>query len=145
VQKAFPPAAKARALEMVLNLEATLKDHLGSLSWMGEATRKQAIIKLDAFLNKIGYPDKWRDYSKLNIERDSYIVNRYRVGQFNQQRDLAKVGKPVDRLEWGMSPPTVNAYYNPLINEIVFPAEFCNRLSSTRTPMTPSTTAAWAR
>lgn len=122
VQKAFPPAAKARALEMVHNLEATLKDDLNSLSWMGEATRKQAIIKLDAFLNKIGYPDKWRDYSKLLLERDSYIVNRFRVGQFNEQRDLAKVGKPVDRMEWGMSPPTVNAYYNPQINEIVFPA-----------------------
>ena len=122
VQKAFPPTAKARALEMVHNLEATLKDDLWTLNWMGEATRKQAIIKLDAFLNKIGYPDKWRDYSSLTVERDSYVVNRYRVGRFNEQRDLAKVGKPVDRMEWGMSPPTLNAYYNPQINEIVFPA-----------------------
>ena len=122
VQKAFPPAAKARALEMVRNLEATLKDDLSTLSWMGDATRKQAIIKLDAFLNKIGYPDKWRDYSALSIDRVSYVNNRFRVGQFNERRDLAKIGNPVDRMEWGMSPPTVNAYYNPQINEIVFPA-----------------------
>lgn len=122
VQKAFPPASKTRALEMVRNLEAALKDDLGTLSWMGDATRKQAIIKLDAFLNKIGYPDKWRDYSSLSIDRVSYVNNRLRVGQFNERRDLAKIGKPVDRMEWGMSPPTVNAYYNPQINEIVFPA-----------------------
>jgi putative endopeptidase len=122
VQKAFPPAAKARALEMVRNLESTLKSDLGTLSWMGDATRKQAIVKLEAFLNKIGYPDKWRDYSSLAIERNSYVGNRLRVGQFNERRDLAKIGKPVDKMEWGMSPPTVNAYYNPQINEIVFPA-----------------------
>jgi putative endopeptidase len=122
VQKAFPPAAKARALAMVRNLEAALKSDIGTLSWMGDATRKQAIVKLDAFLNKIGYPDKWRDYSTLRIDRSSFVANRIRVGQFNERRELAKIGKPVDRMEWGMSPPTVNAYYNPQINEIVFPA-----------------------
>jgi putative endopeptidase len=122
VQKAFPPAAKARALAMVRNLEAALKSDITTLSWMGEATRKQAIVKLDAFLNKIGYPDKWRDYSALKIDRSSYQANRFRVGLFNEQRDWGKVGKPVDRMEWAMSPPTVNAYYNPQINEIVFPA-----------------------
>jgi putative endopeptidase len=122
VKKAFPPAAKTRALAMVRNLEAALKTDIGSLSWMGEATRKQAVIKLDAFLNKIGYPDKWRDYSTLSIDRSSYVANRIRVGQFNELRDVRKIGKPVDRMEWGMSPPTVNAYYNPQINEIVFPA-----------------------
>ena len=122
VQKAFPPAAKARALEMVRNLEAALKSDISTLSWMSDATRKQAIIKLDAFLNKIGYPDKWRDYSTLAIDRTSYAANRLRVGVFNEQRDWAKIGKPVDRMEWLMSPPTVNAYYNPQINEIVFPA-----------------------
>jgi putative endopeptidase len=122
VQKAFPPAAKARSLEMVRNLEAALKSDISTLSWMGEATRKQAIIKLDAFLNKIGYPDKWRDYSTLTIDRSSYVANRFRVGKFNEQRDWNKIGKPVDRMEWLMSPPTVNAYYNPQINEIVFPA-----------------------
>jgi putative endopeptidase len=122
VQKAFPPAAKARALAMVRNLEAALKSDINTLSWMGEATRKQAVIKLDAFLNKIGYPDKWRDYSTLTIDRTSFVANRLRVGQFSERRDLAKISKPVDRMEWLMSPPTVNAYYNPQINEIVFPA-----------------------
>jgi putative endopeptidase len=122
VEKAFPPAAKARALEMVRNLEAALKSDLGGLSWMGDATRKQAIVKLDAFLNKIGYPDKWRDYSSLTVDRTSYQTNRLRVGAFAERRDWDKVGKAVDRMEWGMTPPTVNAYYNPQNNEIVFPA-----------------------
>jgi len=122
VQKAFPPAAKARALAMVRNLEAALKSDITTLSWMGPDTRKRAIVKLDAFLNKIGYPDKWRDYSTLAIDRSSFQGNRFRVGLFNERRDWNKVGKPVDRTEWGMSPPTVNAYYNPQINEIVFPA-----------------------
>jgi putative endopeptidase len=122
VQKAFPSAAKARALEMVRNLEAALKSDISTLSWMGEATRKQAIIKLEAFLNKIGYPDKWRDYSTLTVDRSSYVANRLRVAKFNEERDWKKIGKPVDRMEWLLSPPTVNAYYNPQINEIVFPA-----------------------
>jgi putative endopeptidase len=122
VQKAFPPAAKERALTMVRNLEAALKSDISTLSWMSDATRKQAIVKLDAFLNKIGYPDKWRDYSALNVDRGSYQTNRFRVSKFNEDRDWAKVGKPVDRMEWVMTPPTVNAYYNPQNNEIVFPA-----------------------
>ena len=122
VKKAFPPAAKARALQMVRNLEAALKTDITTLSWMSEPTRKQAIVKLDAFLNKIGYPDKWRDYSSLQVDRSSYLANRFRAGAFGKRRDLNKIGKPVDKTEWGMSPPTVNAYYNPQINEIVFPA-----------------------
>ena len=122
VKKAFPPAAKARALEMVRNLELALKTDITTLSWMSEPTRKQAIVKLDAFLNKIGYPDKWRDYSSLQVDRSSYLANRFRAGAFGKRRDLNKIGKPVDRMEWMMSPPTVNAYYNPQINEIVFPA-----------------------
>ncbi len=122
VKKAFPPAAKARALEMVRNLELALKSDIATLNWMGDATRKQAIVKLDAFLNKIGYPDKWRDYSSLQVDRGSYINNRFRANAFEKRRDLNKIGRPVDRMEWGMSPPTVNAYYNPQINEIVFPA-----------------------
>jgi len=122
VKKAFPPAAKARALQMVRNLEAALKTDITTLSWMSEPTRKQAIVKLDAFLNKIGYPDKWRDYSSLQVDRSSYLANRFRAGGFGKRRDLNKIGKPVDKTEWGMSPPTVNAYYNPQINEIVFPA-----------------------
>jgi putative endopeptidase len=122
VKKAFPPSAKARALDMVHNLEAALKSDITTLSWMAPATRKQAITKLEAFLNKIGYPDKWRDYSALEIDRGPYVLNRARAAEFEKRRDLNKIGKPVDRMEWGMSPPTVNAYYNPQINEIVFPA-----------------------
>jgi len=90
---------------MVRNLEAALKSDISTLSWMGDATRKQAIVKLDAFLNKIGYPDKWRDYSSLSVDRTSYVANRLRVGVFNERRDWNKVGKPVDRTEWVMSPP----------------------------------------
>ncbi|HYX28250.1 MAG TPA: M13 family metallopeptidase, partial [Pyrinomonadaceae bacterium] len=122
VQKAFPPAAKERALQMVRNLEATLKTDITTLSWMSDETRKKAIAKLDAFMNKIGYPDKWRDYSSLTIDRSAYQTNRFRVSEFNERRDWAKIGKPADRVEWAMSPPTVNAYYNPQNNEIVFPA-----------------------
>ena len=122
VKRAFPPAAKARALEMVRNLEAALKTDITTLNWMSEPTRKQAIVKLDAFLNKIGYPDKWRDYSSLQVDRGSYINNRFHASAFGKRRELNKIGKPVDKTEWGMSPPTVNAYYNPQINEIVFPA-----------------------
>ena len=122
VKKAFPPEAKARALTMVKNLEAALADDIRQLPWMSEPTRQQALTKLQAITNKIGYPDKWRDYSTLDIERGTYVENRFRALQFEFHRDLNKVGKPVDRTEWGMSPPTVNAYYNPQLNEIVFPA-----------------------
>jgi putative endopeptidase len=122
VKKAFSPQAKAHALEMVNNLEAALKDDITTLPWMSPATRQQAIDKLEAYTRKIGYPDKWRDYSKLTIDRGPYVLNVLRARTFEFNRDLAKVGKPVDRTEWGMTPPTVNAYYNPLLNEIVFPA-----------------------
>jgi predicted metalloendopeptidase len=122
VKKAFPPAAKARAMEMIRNLKAALKSDISTLSWMGDATRKQAIIKLDAFLEKIGYPDKWIDYSSLQIDRGPYVLNRLRSSQFGEHRDLSKIGKPVDRMEWGFPPQTVNAGYNPQFNEIIFPA-----------------------
>jgi predicted metalloendopeptidase len=122
VKKAFPPAAKARALDMVQNLIAALKSDLGTLAWMGDATRKQAVAKLETFIKKIGYPDKWRDYSALKVARASYIVNDLHAGEFEARRDLNKIGRPVDKMEWQMTPPTVNAYYNPQINEIVFPA-----------------------
>lgn len=122
VKKTFTPEAKAHAVAMVKNLEAALHDDIATLPWMSEATRQQALIKLDAFMNKIGYPDKWRDYSKLSVDRGPFIDNVFRAEEFEFNRDLAKVGKPVDRTEWGMTPPTVNAYYNPLYNEIVFPA-----------------------
>ncbi len=122
VKKAFPPEAKTRALTMVKNLEAALADDIRQLPWMSESTRRQALIKLEAINNKIGYPDKWRDYSALDITRGPYVENVFRAETFEFHRELNKVGKPVDRNEWGMSPPTVNAYYNPQLNEIVFPA-----------------------
>jgi putative endopeptidase len=122
VAKAFPPEAKARALELVSNLRSALHDRIEQLDWMGEATKAQAEKKLAAIMVKIGYPDKWRDYSRLDISNDSYLGNVQRSAEFEFQRNLDKIGKPVDRTEWGMSPPTVNAYYNPSFNEIVFPA-----------------------
>jgi putative endopeptidase len=122
VEKYFPPEAKAHAKEMVNNLIAALKSDIPALSWMGPETKKQALAKLEAFTVKIGYPDKWRDYTKLSIEATSYLANLERSAEFEQARDLAKIGKPVDRSEWGMTPPTVNAYYNATFNEIVFPA-----------------------
>jgi predicted metalloendopeptidase len=122
VQKYFPPEAKARALDLVHNLLAALRDDLQTLPWMSPATRKAAIEKLEAFTIKIGYPDKWRDYSALKIDRSSYVLNTFRATQFENARDLAKIGKPVDRGEWGMTPPTVDAYNNGQLNEIVFPA-----------------------
>jgi putative endopeptidase len=122
VKRAFPPEAKARSLEMVQNLVAALRTDIGTLAWMSDPTRKQAGAKLETLLRKIGYPDKWRDYSALQIDRSSYLANLQRTGAFEERRDLHKIGQPVDKLEWGMTPPTVNAYYNPQINEIVFPA-----------------------
>jgi putative endopeptidase len=89
---------------------------------MSDPTRKQAVAKLETLIRKIGYPDKWRDYSALQLDRSSYLANLQRAGAFEERRDLHKIGQPVDKLEWGMTPPTVNAYYNPQINEIVFPA-----------------------
>jgi putative endopeptidase len=118
----FPPAAKARALSMVKNLEAVLKEDLSTLQWMTPATRQQAIVKLDAFVNKIGYPDKWRDYSALVVRRGPFIDNVLAAAAFEYHRRMAKIGKPVDRSEWTMTPPTVNAYYSPPFNEVVFPA-----------------------
>jgi putative endopeptidase len=121
-QKYFPPEAKARALEMVNHPTEALHDDLQTLPWMGPATRQQALAKLAAFHRKIGYPDKWRDYSTYRVDRGAYVLNQMRGSQFEFKRDLNKIGKPVDRTEWGMTPPTVNAYYNDEMNEIVFPA-----------------------
>ncbi len=119
----FSAAAKARVLEMVNNLQAALAARILRLDWMSDSTKIQAYAKLDAVLKKIGYPDVWRDYSALEIQAAwPYATNVQRGREFEQRRQLAKVGHPVDRTEWGMSPPTVNAYYNPSLNEIVFPA-----------------------
>src|SRR5213082_3912431 len=118
----FPPEAKARALELVNNLKAALSDRIKTLDWMDEPTKQEALKKLAAMNVKIGYPDKWRDYSLLKIDRGPYVLNAMRAENFEVNRELKKIGKPVDRTEWGMTPPTVNAYYNPNMNEIVFPA-----------------------
>ena len=122
VKKAFPPSAKARVLEMIRNLKAALRTDISTLSWMGEKTRQQALIKLDAIVDKIGYPDKWIDYSALKVDREIYVSNRLRATQFAEYRDLQKIGKPVDKFEWIIPPQTVNAGYNPQNNEIIFPA-----------------------
>jgi len=122
VQKFFPPEAKARMLEMVHELMAALRRDIPTLSWMSPETQKAAIAKLDAFGIKIGYPDKWRDYSSLSVDRGPYVLNVVRASEFLTLHDLNKIGKPVDRSEWFISPPTVDAFNNGQMNEIVFPA-----------------------
>ncbi len=122
VQRAFPPEAKQRAQKMVKQIEVAMQQDIDGLPWMSPATKQQALEKLHTLANKIGYPDKWRDYSALAIARDDYMGNVLRARVFEFNRQIAKIGKPVDRGEWGMTPPTVNAYYNPQINDINFPA-----------------------
>ena len=122
VEKAFSPEAKARAKVLVANLKAALRDRLMALDWISEATRRQALRKLDAIAVKIGYPDKWRDYSGLAVDAGSYVLNDLQANGFEFERNLKKIGKPIDRAEWGITAPTVDAYYNPNFNEIVFPA-----------------------
>ena len=119
----FPPAAKARVVQMVENIQAVFRERIGKLSWMSPETRAKAELKLNAIVKKFGYPDQWRDYSALEIEAGAPLAtNILHARQFEVRRQLAKIGKPVDRMEWYMTPPTVNAYYNPTVNEIVFPA-----------------------
>jgi putative endopeptidase len=122
VAKYFPPDAKAQVQEMVGNLREALSEDIPTLSWMSAETKKAALAKLEAFHVKIGYPDKWRDYEGLHVERGSYALNTLRGARFETARDLNKIGKPVDHGEWGMTPPTVDAYNNAQLNEIVFPA-----------------------
>jgi putative endopeptidase len=122
VERAFPPEAKAKATIMVRNLMAALREDLSTLDWMSAATREQAIKKLDAIRLKIGYPDKWRDYSAFRVDRGAFVENALRGNENDTAYDLAKIGKPVDRGVFDMTPPTVNAYYNSNRNEIVFPA-----------------------
>jgi putative endopeptidase len=118
----FPPAAKDRMQHLVGNLVEAFRRSFGSLAWMGPETRAQALAKLDAFTAKIGYPDAWRDYSSIEVDPQSLIGNVSRATAFEVDRNLAKVGQPIDRTEWFMLPQTVNAYYMPTMNEIVFPA-----------------------
>jgi putative endopeptidase len=122
VRKTFGPEVKARTLAMTKQIEKAMEDEIGHLDWMGPETRRQALAKLHGMVNKIGYPDKWRDYSSLTIVRGDFLGNVDRATIFESKRELAKIGKPVDRGEWGMTPPTVNAYYNPQMNDINFPA-----------------------
>lgn len=122
VKKYFSDDAKKRCLEMVNNMQAVYRERIQKLDWMTDSTKTQAIAKLDVFITKIGYPDQFKDYAKLEIDRSSYARNVLRANEFAFDQMINKLGKPVDKKEWGMSPYTVNAYYNPTINEIVFPA-----------------------
>jgi len=122
VDKTFTADTKARTLAMTKNIEAAMKSEIEALSWMTPATKKQALLKLQGIANKIGYPDKWRDYSAVTITRDDFFGDVVSAVTFESRRDLGKIGKPVDHTEWGMSPPTVNAYYDPQMNDINFPA-----------------------
>lgn len=122
VDKHFKPEAKERMNKLVDNLQETYHDRIMKLDWMSDATKQKAVAKLNTFVKKIGYPDKWRDYSKLTVTDKSYVDNVISSAKFDYDYMVNKLGKPVDRTEWFMTPPTVNAYYNPAFNEIVFPA-----------------------
>ena len=122
VKQNFPPNAKASMDQLVASLDKSLGDDIRTLPWMTEATRKAAEEKLNLFRNKIGYPEKWRDYSALEVKRDDLVGNVERSSVFRRNWELSKLGKPVDEKEWGMTPPTVNAYYDPAMNDINFPA-----------------------
>jgi putative endopeptidase len=122
VEKNFPTEAKERMLNLVGNLRVALGERIKNLDWMSDETKAKALVKLDAFNVKIGYPDKWKDYSKYEVTPESYFQNVHRAIRFETEREMAKIGKPVDKEEWFMTPQTVNAYYSPEMNEIVFPA-----------------------
>jgi putative endopeptidase len=122
VKKAFSSDAKARALAMVKLVKQAMRDHIRAATWMSESTKAEAYKKLDTMRIKIGYPDRWRDYGKLDITRRSYVLNVLAANVFEYKREMAKLGKPVDRNEWSMTPPTNNAYYEPTLNEMNFPA-----------------------
>ncbi|MGA2502442.1 MAG: M13 family metallopeptidase, partial [Tepidisphaeraceae bacterium] len=122
VERHFTPAAKQRMDELVKNIMAAYRERIETRDWMGPETKKQALVKLATVMPKIGYPDKWRDYAALEVRDDSCVQNLLRAEAFESRYRLSKFGKPVDRSEWHMTPPTVNAYYNSTLNEIVFPA-----------------------
>jgi len=122
VARVFGPELKTATLRMTRQIEQAMRQDIESLAWMSAATRQQALAKLDSIVNKIGYPDHWRDYGAVSVHADDYFGNVQRGASFEAQRQLAKIGKPLDRSEWGMTPPTVNAYYNPQMNDINFPA-----------------------
>jgi len=122
VSRAFSPQLKEKSLHMTRQIETAMKKDIDSLEWMSLDTKKRAQEKLAAIVNKIGYPDKWRDYGAYSVKPGDFAGNVERGNLFEQRRDLAKIGKPLDRSEWGMTPPTVNAYFNPQMNDINFPA-----------------------
>jgi endothelin-converting enzyme/putative endopeptidase len=122
VEKNFTPETKARTVAMTKEVEDAMRQEIEQLPWMSAATKQQALVKLRGVANKIGYPDKWRDYSAVTIRPDDFSGDVIRLNEFESRRELNKIGKPVDRTEWGMSPPTVNAYYDPQMNDINFPA-----------------------
>ena len=122
VQKTFSPETKAAAQTVVKNIEAAMEADLNQLTWMSPETKKQAFAKLHTIVNKIGYPDKWRDYGPVNVSRNDFLGNVNSAVEFESHRQLGKIGKPVDRAEWMMTPPTVNAYFDPQMNDINFPA-----------------------
>ena len=122
VEKTFGPDVKQRTLAMTKEIQKAMETDIQQLTWMQDATKKQALAKLHGMVNKIGYPDKWRDYSSVKIARDDFHGNVSRAIEFESKRELGKIGKPLDRGEWGMTPPTVNAYYDPQMNDINFPA-----------------------
>jgi putative endopeptidase len=122
VDRAFPPESKARTIEMVHAIERAMHSDIETVTWMTPATKGQAIVKLKGIEDKIGYPSHWRDYSSVKITRDSYLANMGQASSFEMERWVAKIGKPVDRTEWTMTPPTINAYYDPQLNTINFPA-----------------------
>ena len=124
VERYFPPSAKAYMEKMVDNLKAAFKEHIQNLDWMSDSTKAKALDKLDAMVKKIGYPDKWKDYSSIHINRSSVIDNIRQIGIWQYHYDLNKLGKPVDRSEWITTAPTVNAFYNPNMNDINFPAGY---------------------
>src|SRR6202035_5158267 len=122
VETTFGAEGKQRMLKMVDALEKSLDEDIQSLSWMSDETKKQAKVKLQAIRNKIGYPDEYRDYSAVKIKADDLLGNVQRANEFESKRQIAKIDQPLDRKEWGMTPPEVNAYYSGSYNEIVFPA-----------------------
>ncbi len=122
VKRTFTPEAKQKMVDLIANLKVAFAQRIDHLDWMSDATKVKAKEKLASIVVKVGYPDKWKDYSPLQLDRNSFLTNVFNSVEFETNRNIARAGKPVDRTEWGMSPQTVNAYYNPTNNEIVFPA-----------------------
>jgi putative endopeptidase len=144
VRAVFSPELKQSTLEMVQRIEAAMEQRIRNLDWMSPETKQQALVKLHGIRNKIGYPDKWRDYSSVSITREDFASDVRNAVAFETRRQIAKIGQPVDRGEWGMTPPTVDAEYNPQMNESIFRRASCNRRSTTQRWTTRRITATQA-